>query len=132
MTLGSFTPVAVVGLAGRFPAAADVETYWANLVEGRDCVARFADEELRAAGIDAQVLEDPRYVKAFGSLDDVEGFDAELFRMSAREAELVDPQQRLLLECAWEALEDAGYDPATTSDPIGVFAGSSMNTYLLN
>ena len=58
-------------------------------------------------------------------------FDAEFFRILPREAELTDPQQRVLMECAWEALEDAGYDPARIAGNVGVFAGSSVNTYLL-
>ncbi len=64
-------------------------------------------------------------------LDGVEDFDAAFFAMHAREAELTDPQHRVFLECAWQALEDAGYDPATYKDAIGVFAGCSMSTYFL-
>ena len=59
-------------------------------------------------------------------------FDAAFFGYSPREAELMDPQQRLFLECAWEALEDAGYDPASFPGDVGVFAGAGMNTYALN
>ena len=61
----------------------------------------------------------------------IEQFDAEFFGMYAREAELTDPQHRVLLECAWEALEHAGHDPARFNGNIGVFAGSSINTYFL-
>ena len=65
-------------------------------------------------------------------LPDVDQFDAEFFDMRDREAALTDPQHRIFLECAWEALEDGGYDPAAYRGAIGVFAGCSMNTYFLN
>ena len=66
-----------------------------------------------------------------GVLDGVGWFDAGFFGFTPREAELIDPQHRIFLECAWEALEDAGYDPARYPGPIGVFAGAGLNTYLL-
>src|SRR5919108_462678 len=59
-------------------------------------------------------------------------FDAELFGFSPREAQVMDPQHRLLLECAWETLENAGYDSAQYRGDIGVFAGAGANTYMLN
>ena len=80
----------------------------------------------------------PDYVSARGVLDGAEDFDAALFGMSARDAEILDPQQRVLLECAWEALEDAGVLRPTPGGPsddahrIGVFAGCGISTYLLN
>ncbi len=61
----------------------------------------------------------------------MELFDAGFFGMHPREAELTDPQHRLFLECAWQALEDGGYDPARFPGAIGVFAGASVNTYFL-
>ncbi|MEL7226253.1 MAG: polyketide synthase, partial [Cyanobacteria bacterium J06576_12] len=74
----------------------------------------------------------PDYVKASPTLAQIECFDADLFGYSPKEASLIDPQQRLLLECAWESLENAGYDPFSYTGDIGLFAGASMNTYLLN
>src|SRR5262249_3852131 len=65
-------------------------------------------------------------------LDDVEGFDAGFFGYTPLEAESMDPQQRIFLECAWEALESAGYNPATYNRAIGVYAGSKTNTYLFH
>ena len=62
-------------------------------------------------------------------IDGIDLFDAEFFGISAREAELMDPQQRLLLECAWEALEDAGYDPFRYEGAIGVFGGNIFDSY---
>src|SRR6185369_1814910 len=72
----------------------------------------------------------PNFVRARGILEDADRFDAAFFCVQPREAEVLDPQHRVFLECAWEALEDAGCDPARCEGAIGVFAGMSMNTYL--
>ncbi len=124
--------IAVVGLAGRFPKARDVETFWENLRSGLRGISTFTEEELLAAGHPAETVRHARYVKARGALEDTTLFDAAFFDFTAREAELTDPQHRLLLECAWEALEDAGYDSRRYPGRIGVFAGASMSTYLLD
>src|SRR5688572_12496985 len=112
--------IAVVGMAGRFPGAEDVERFWKNLAEGIESVRFFRREELLAAGVDAAQVDDPAYVPARAALDGAELFDAGLFGYSPREAEVMDPQHRLLLECAWEALEHAGYDPRRYDGLIGV------------
>ena len=124
--------IAVIGLAGRFPGAKNIEKFWQNLRNGVDSISRFTDQELESLGIDPAVLSNPNYVRAKGELEDIELFDASFFGFSPREAELMDPQHRIFLESAWEALENAGYDPATYPDPIGVFAGASMNDYVFN
>jgi acyl transferase domain-containing protein len=72
------------------------------------------------------------HVCARGILDDVDLFDAAFFGITPKEAEILDPQQRLFLEAAWEACEDAGYDPKSFAGPIGVFGGASNNSYLQN
>jgi amino acid adenylation domain-containing protein len=123
--------IALIGSAGRFPGAESVEAFWQNIRQGRESIRRFTDEELLAAGVSAEDLNNPNYVKAGGYLKDVEMFDAAFFGFYPREAEILDPQQRLFLECAWEALEQAGYDPETYQGLTGVFAGAGMNTYLL-
>ncbi|MGZ8852141.1 MAG: AMP-binding protein, partial [Thermoanaerobaculia bacterium] len=104
--------VAIVGMACRFPGAANVDEFWQLLRDGCDALTHFSVAELLAAGVDPSAVEHPSYVRAGMVLDDIESFDAEFFGIPAREAELMDPQQRLLLECAWEALEDAGHAPA--------------------
>ncbi|MEO1209607.1 MAG: SDR family NAD(P)-dependent oxidoreductase [Cyanobacteria bacterium J06638_20] len=126
------TDVAVVGMAGRFPGARNLQEFWQNLCDGVESVTFFSDEELLAAGVPPELISHPQYVKASPILDDVESFDAEFFGINPREAELLDPQQRLLLECAWESLENAGYDPLSYPGAIAIYAGASMNTYLLN
>jgi amino acid adenylation domain-containing protein len=122
--------IAIVGLAGRFPGAPDVARFWANLCAGVESISHFGEDELEDA-FDAGVRGGPDFVRARSVLENVDAFDAGFFAMQAREAELTDPQHRVFLECCWEALEDAGYDPARYPGSIGVLAGCSINTYFL-
>ncbi len=121
--------IAVVGMAGRFPGAADVDALWRNLVDGVEGIRRFTPDELRAAGVPDTVIADPSYVPAGGWLADADMFDAAFFRYTPREAEITDPQHRVFLECAWAALEDAGYAPSKITVPTGVYAGVSQSVY---
>jgi phthiocerol/phenolphthiocerol synthesis type-I polyketide synthase E len=124
--------IALIGMSGRFPGARSVDEFWRNLRSGIESISFFSDEELKEAGIDPSLLTDPNYVKASAILDGSDLFDASFFGYSPREAEMMDPQHRLFLECAWKALENAGYDADRYDGPIGVYAGASMNTYLLH
>ncbi|WP_330478640.1 phosphopantetheine-binding protein [Streptomyces platensis] len=124
--------IAVIGLACRFPGASSPEAFWEVLKEGRETLTYFSDEQLRVAGVSEQMLSDPRYVRAGQIVEEAERFDAGLFGITRDEAELIDPQQRQFLECALQALEQAGYDPERTQQPIGVYAGVGMNTYMLH
>jgi amino acid adenylation domain-containing protein len=121
--------VAIVGMAGRFPGALDVEKFWENLRNGVESISRFTDDELRAAGIEPQLLSNPNYVRAGGVLEGADLFDAEFFGYSHTHARTMDPQQRVLLEGAWEALDDAGCNPESLGRRIGVFACTGANTY---
>jgi amino acid adenylation domain-containing protein len=123
--------IAIVGMAGRFPGADTVAQFWENLKNGIESVTRFSDTELDDS-FGPAIRRAANFVKARPILQGIENFDAAFFGMYAKEAELTDPQHRVFLECCWEALESAGYDPAVYEGPIGVFAGSSPNTYFLN
>src|SRR5258706_4214299 len=122
--------IAIVGLAGRFGGAKDLQELWENLRGGVESIRRFDDEELAAAGVPREVLANPRYVKAGTVIEGADLLDAEFFGLTPREAEIIDPQHRLFLECAWEALEAAGYDSESYRRPIGVYAGVSFSTYV--
>jgi amino acid adenylation domain-containing protein len=128
----SCEPIAVIGMAGRFPGAANVEELWRKLREGAECIRPLAEEEILGSGVDAETLSDSRYVRAGAPLENAELFDAGFFGFNVRELEITDPQHRVFLECAHECLENAGCDPRQYSGNIGVFAGSAMSTYLLN
>jgi acyl transferase domain-containing protein/acyl carrier protein len=132
MTADLGSSIAVVGMAGRFPGARSVDELWRNLLDGVEAITHFSDEELLAAGIPPELLDEPSYVKAGRVLEDIEKFDAEFFGFTPREAQVLDPQQRLFLEEAWTALEDAGCEPAHFDGAIGVFAGAALSTYLLH
>ena len=122
--------VAIIGMAGRFPGADDVEEFWANLANGVESIRRFTEEELRASGVVPETIADPSYVPARPILEKTRGFDAALFGYSPREATVADPQQRIFLECAWTALEQAGYPVPEGRGRVGVFAGANFSSYL--
>jgi acyl transferase domain-containing protein len=119
--------IAIVGMAGRFPGASSLEAFWQHLVNGQELIHFFTEEELKKAVVDSAIYQHPNFIGAKGRLDEIEGFDADFFHYSAREAELMDPQFRLLHECAWEALEDAGCNPDRMNGKIGVYTGTSPN-----
>ena len=122
--------IAIIGMSCRFPGADKLESFWQNLKNGAESVTSFSNEELKAAGVDPELIDNPNYVKASGIIEGIDLFDAHFFDYSPKEASMIDPQHRLFLEQAWEALEDAGYDPERYTGPIGVYAGVGMNTYL--
>lgn len=108
--------IAVIGMAGRFPGADSLEEYWANLRDGVESVFRDPN------GADL----------AHGRLEGIDLFDAAVFGITPRDAQLLDPQQRLFLECTWHALEDAAYRADSPGQLIGLFAGAGNNTYLMD
>jgi amino acid adenylation domain-containing protein len=115
--------IAVIGMAGRFPGAQNPDEFWQNLMAGKDGITRFPSRT---------ETDGSKYVGARSVLEDADKFDASFFGIYPKEAELMDPQHRIFLESSWEALEDAGYDPAAYPGMIGVYAGLSLNTYLLH
>ncbi len=113
--------IAIIGMAGIFPQAKNLNEYWDNLINGVESITQFKKENLSTKN---------DFICASAILDDIDCFDANFFNYSAYEAEILDPQQRLFLQCCWHALEDAGYCP-TKAGNVGVFAGSNISTYLL-
>jgi acyl transferase domain-containing protein/acyl carrier protein len=124
--------IAIIGMAGRFPGAKNIDAFWSNLCNGIESISFFSDEELLASGIVHTQLRDPRLIRAGGVLENADMFDSYFFGYAPQEAEIMDPQHRLFLECAWEALEHAGYSTDADIGPIGVYAGLSTNNYLLS
>jgi FkbM family methyltransferase len=131
-TYDAIEGIAIVGMAGRFPGAKNIDQFWQNLRDGVESITIFSDQELGASGVDPEVLSSPNYVKAGAVLEDIELFDASFFGFNPREAEITDPQHRLFLECAWEALESAGYISETYTGRIGVYGGVGWSSYLFN
>ncbi|HEX7662840.1 MAG TPA: beta-ketoacyl synthase N-terminal-like domain-containing protein [Pseudonocardiaceae bacterium] len=120
---------AIIGLAGVYPDADTPERLFENLLQGKNSIRRFDREELRRSGVPEDVLDSPRF-RPFGTvLADFDRFDADFFAMSPHEARITDPQQRIFLSCAYQALQDAGYDPLAVDGRVGVFGSTSENTY---
>lgn len=129
-TSESFDGLAIIGMAGRFPGAMDIDAFWDMLKEGKEGITFFSKEELLEAGIAQDLVDQTRYVRAKGVLKDIALFDADFFGYTPREAEFMDPQQRVFLECAWHALENAGCDPKRYPGPIAIFGGGGNQSYL--
>jgi amino acid adenylation domain-containing protein len=124
--------IAIVGMSGRWPGAKSPEAFWANLRSGIETISRYAEDELEFSLATSESKKHGQtFVGARGVLEDVDLFDAGFFGIYPREAELMDPQHRLFLECSWEALESAGCVPDRFPGLIGVYAGLSLNSYLL-
>ena len=124
-------PIAIVGMACRFPGGADLAAFWEQLEAGRNTVAAVPEGQARPDGESGTPASDaPGACLWGGYLDDIDQFDAPFFRIAPVEARPLDPQQRLLLETSWEALEEAGIDPeGLQGSRTGVFAGVSTNDY---
>ncbi|TQS00534.1 SDR family NAD(P)-dependent oxidoreductase [Paenibacillus ottowii] len=129
----TISEIAIVGLSGRYPGARNVEEYWNNLKEGKNCITEipkdrwdwktYFDEEKGKRGT--------IYTKSGGFIDGIDLFDPLFFKISPAEAETMDPQERLFLEAAYASIEDAGYTPANlcASRKVGVFAGVMNGNY---
>jgi len=119
--------IAVIGMAGRFPGAANVEEFWSNLSTGVMSISFFSLAELVESGISLSLASRPDYIRAKGVIQGVEYFDSYFFGFNPREAGLLDPQLRLYHECCWSALEDAGYYPDAVPGAIGVYSGATVD-----
>lgn len=124
--------IAIVSMQCRFPGAKNTDEFWHNLKHGVESIAPLTEEELGEAGVCRETYSQDHYVKAGSYIEDHDWFDADFFGYSAREAAFMDPQHRIFLELCWNALELAGCDPNQYDGAIGVFAGATYNSYLLN
>ena len=129
-------PIAIVGMACRFPGSPDLASFWRLLQTGGNAVT----EGIPGSGVGrvgelypSGEVQNPAC--RFGAfIEDIDQFDAEFFRISPIEAQLLDPQQRLMLETSWQALEDTGIDPERLKGSrTGVYIGiSNMDYRLIN
>lgn len=122
--------IAIVGMAGRFPGASNINEFWKNLMQGKDAQRQFTDEEI-ARNVPEEISKAEGFMRSGYPLEKSDVFDANFFGISPRQARLMDPQHRLFLECALEALEDAGYGSPEGRPTVGVYACSALSTYLL-
>ncbi|MEC0127339.1 SDR family NAD(P)-dependent oxidoreductase, partial [Paenibacillus pabuli] len=128
--------IAIIGVAGRYPMARNVDEFAANLLSGKDCITGFPIERWEQGRFS---YTPDSYYQFGGFIDKIDEFDPLFFNLSPRQAEMMDPQARLFLETAWEACEDAGFrversqhqDASTGTRSVGVFAGVFWNHYEL-
>jgi acyl transferase domain-containing protein/enoyl-CoA hydratase/carnithine racemase/acyl carrier protein len=125
-------PVAIIGMAGQFPQARNLEEFWQNIAGGRNCITEVPRErwDVDAFYQPGDPLPGKTSSRWAGVLDDYDRFDPLFFNISPAEAESIDPQQRLFLQACWQAVEDAGYAARSLSGSrTGVFAGCANGDY---
>ena len=125
---GERAEIAIIGMACRFPGASNAEEYWNNLIQGKESIKFFSEDEL-SEDIDPAIRRHPWYVRAKGILSGYDKFDAAFFNIAPIEADVMDPQQRIMLEMCWHALEDAGIQPGDQQARTGVFLGTNWARY---
>lgn len=124
--------VAVVGMSGKLPMAENLDEFWANIAEGRDCIQEIPLDrwDWRAVYGDPKTTVNKTNIKWGGFIDGVDEFDPLFFGISRKEAELMDPQQRMIMAYSWKSIEDAGY---ASSDLAGtntaLFVGTAGGGY---
>jgi len=121
--------IAIIGMDLHFPGASTVEEFWGMLIGGREGISFFSDDQIDAS-VPAAIKSSGNYIKARGVVKDVDLFDAEVFSINPKLAELMDPQQRIFLEISRNVLEKTGY--LFSDKTTGVFAGCDTNSYFEN
>ncbi|QMT59047.1 SDR family NAD(P)-dependent oxidoreductase [Legionella sp. PC997] len=113
--------IAIIGMSGVFPQAPDLDAFWENLLQGKDCISEVPLSRWNWHDLTVQWG---------GFIDHIDQFDATFFNISPREAELIDPQQRVFLQTIWKTIEDAGYSPSTLATmKTGLFVGVFNHDY---
>ena len=123
--------IAIIGMSCQTPGAEDLNAFWHMIHNGQEGISHFDDAELTKHGVSAEQLTQPNFVRSAAYLQNIDLFDADFFGISEKEAKLMDPQHRLFLQHAYTALETANILTNTASLRTGVFAGSSMSSYLM-
>ena len=121
--------IAIIGMDGNFPCASNLETYWRKLKNSCELITEFTIEEIYNSGTNTELANEQNYIKAKPILSQIDKFDAEFFKFTPREAELLDPQQRIFFECVWRAFENANCIPENVNGNIGIFAGKALSYY---
>ena len=133
--------VAIIGMSGLFPQAADVDAFWRNLAAGRDCVTEVPAERwdlsrFHEADPERAIALGRSYGRHGAFVDNFDRFDPMFFGIPPREAAGIDPHERLFLQEAWRAMEDAGYSSDALrrrhQRRVGVFVGVTKTEFELN
>ncbi|HET8798525.1 MAG TPA: polyketide synthase, partial [Thermoanaerobaculia bacterium] len=125
-------PIAVIGMAGQFPQATNLDDFWRNIAEGKNCIVQIPRErwDVQAYYQPGEAVPGKTNSRWLGALEEYDRFDPLFFNISPSEAGLMDPQQRLFLQACWHSIEDAGYAArALSGSRCGVFVGCSAGDY---
>lgn len=120
--------IAIIGMSGKFPMAADLQVFWDNLLRGKDSVGQFpanrmaeVNSYLTAAGMPTL---SPEQFREKGFLESIDKFDNKFFGISYKEACLMNPAHRIFLEVVWHAIQDAALSSAKLKGTrTGVYVG---------
>jgi acyl transferase domain-containing protein len=127
----SYCDIAIVGIAGTYPEAQNLDELWNNLLEGRDSISEIPIERWDYSKYKDYINKpDIKLSKWGGFIEDIDKFDPLFFNISPAEAELMDPQERVFLQTSWETIEDAGYTRNLLKDyNVGVYVGVTYGHY---
>jgi polyketide synthase PksL len=132
--------IAIIGMSGKYPMADNLDEFWQNLCDGKDCISEIPSERWDYKQFDALKSPSGKKISKWGGfITDADCFDAAFFNISPRDASNMDPQERLFLQACWSAMEDAGYTPENITKtigkykrkPVGVFVGVMHKDYTL-
>ena len=131
ISLSNKTEIAIIGVSGRFPGSKNVEEYFQNLLDMKDCISEIPKDRFDWHEYYGNIEDQNRMNSKWGGfVDDIDKFDALFFNISPREAELMDPQQRILLETMWETMEDSGYkNEYYQKNKTGLYVGVGSHDY---
>lgn len=119
--------IAVIGMAGKFPGAEDVEVFWENIRNGKEAIQEIPEEELTRNGVTKDALDNPLFIRKSSTLEGKDLFDSNFFGITPAEAEVMDPQLRQLYQSTWHAIEDSGNHARMKEVPTAIFMGASHN-----
>ena len=126
--------IAIIGMAGQFPMANDLEIFWSNIAKGKNCISEISQQRWNIEKYyeDGEAVPGKTYSKWMGALEEYDLFDPLFFNISPSEAECMDPQQRLFLQTCWHTIENAGYNAQSLGkSKCGVFVGCGQGDYHL-
>ncbi|MBW8687180.1 type I polyketide synthase [Chitinophaga rhizophila] len=119
--------IAIIGIAGKFPGSENIRQFWKNLVDEKELIHFFTDEELKEKGFGTKEIAQANYVKAASFIEGTDTFDYPFFKYTAEEAHVMNPQTRMMHQIVWEALEDAGCNVESYDRKIGIFLGANKD-----
>lgn len=119
--------IAIIGISCKFSQSENLDQFWKNLKEGNELIEFYTDEELIELGIEPAVFNNPNFVKIKTFVENSDSFDYPFFSYTKDEANLMDPQIRVLHEQVWLAIEDAGYNPLSYKEKVGMYTSASDN-----